>query len=78
MEDLAQFIQSEIENSTFVNVQKDEALISSGLLDSIALVDLAVALESYTKVHIPFTDVKEEYFDSINKIIAYLNSKNNK
>ena len=77
MENLVQFIQSEIESSTVIIVQKEEALISSGLLDSIALVDLAVALESYSKVHIPFTDVNEENFDSIEKIIVYLNAKNN-
>lgn len=75
MEELIQYIQSEIEDATFITVEKNEPLISSGLLNSITLVDLAVALESYTKLHIPFVDVNEDNFDTIEKILEYLRNK---
>ena len=75
MEDLKSFLQKEIENLTFSKVGIDESLINSKLLDSISIVDLAVAIEEKTGIHISGTDINEKNFDSINKIILFINEK---
>jgi D-alanine--poly(phosphoribitol) ligase subunit 2 len=65
----------EIKNLAFRKVGPDDSLIKSKLLDSITIVDLAVALEERAGVKIPFTEITEEWFESPRQIARYLMSK---
>jgi len=75
MDNLINIIQEEIEGLAFRKVALDESIIKSKLLDSITVVDLAVAIEEKTGVYVPATDVNEENFDTINRIAVYLEKK---
>lgn len=75
MDGLKEYIREEIENLCFKRVEDEAPLLSSKLLDSITVVDLAVAIENETGMKIPFTEINEDNFDSIVKIIAYINTK---
>jgi len=52
----------------------DEALITSGLVDSAGLVRLAALLERETGLIIPDRDLTAEHFDSIAKILTYIDA----
>lgn len=75
MDNLREFIQEEIENIIFTKVSFDESLIESKILDSITVVDLIVCIEEKTGVYVPATDVNATNFDTIDKIISYLQKK---
>lgn len=77
MEAIRDLILDAIEEIVFYRVSPDELLISGHILDSIALVDLAVAIDSRTGVKIPFNEINEENFDTVNRIITYLNQRMN-
>ncbi len=53
-------------------IKRETLLFSSGLIDSFALVSLMAHIENETGFFIPPTDVKLENFDSIDRILAYL------
>ena len=75
MESLKEFIIEEIESLTFTKVTEKDPLLSSKLLDSITVVDLAVAIEDQTGIEIPFTEISIENFDNIDLIIEFLKDK---
>ncbi len=75
MKEISDFLQDEIENLVFYRVNEDEALVSSKLLDSIGLVDLAVAIEQKYGIKIPFNEINEENFDQIPRIAAFIQRK---
>ncbi len=50
----------------------DESLFDSGLLDSFALTDLVASLEEQFGVKVPDGDLRPRNFDSVNKIVAYV------
>ena len=54
-------------------VNYDTPLISSGYVDSFAMVSLLVFLERKFKIKIPPGKASPEAFDSINKIVALVN-----
>lgn len=68
------FLKEQIEELTFEAVEINDSLIESGILDSITVVDLAVAIENEYGVEIPFNEIKPEHFENIDKIIAYVKS----
>lgn len=68
-------IKDEIRNVAFISVKDDDLLIEQGLLDSMSTVDLAVALESAFHVQIPFVDINNQHFKSVDSIEAYLRVK---
>jgi len=51
-----------------IKVKDDTPLISGGILDSLAVVDLIVDLEKTFGVKIPITDVQPDDFDSVRLI----------
>ena len=75
--DIKELIQKEIKSITFVGVSYDASLINSNLLDSLAVIDLAIFLEEQTDLNIPARDINSENFDSINKIADYLKKRKN-
>lgn len=50
----------------------DESLFESGLLDSFALPDLVAAIEKEFSVKIPDSDLNPRKFDSVARMVAYL------
>ncbi|MEO5645455.1 MAG: acyl carrier protein [Bacteroidia bacterium] len=67
-----EFLHSEIEKVAFREVGETESIAKSRLLDSITMIDLAVAIEDEYKIKIPFTEITEENFDTVELIAAYL------
>ncbi|MBY0373980.1 MAG: acyl carrier protein [Bryobacteraceae bacterium] len=57
-----------------LNPDFDESLFDSGLLDSFALTDLVASLEEHFKIKIPDSDLTPRKFDSVNRIVEYIES----
>ena len=53
-------------------VPDDEALVSSGLIDSLYILNLILSLEKQLGIQIPTADVQPEDFDSIDLITETL------
>jgi len=53
-------------------VRDDEALVSSGLIDSLSILKLILSLERQLGMQIPTADVQPEDFDSIDLIAETL------
>ena len=53
-----------------LELDENTALVSSGLIDSMALVDLLVELETITKMRIPPAKVQPKDMDTIAKMFA--------
>lgn len=49
-------------------IKPDEPLISSGLIDSFSLVDVALFVEDTFDVHIDDTELNAETFDTLNEL----------
>ncbi len=62
---LSGFIAAEILKQPGRQIQADEALISSGLINSFSLVDLALFIEDNFGVHIDDTELNAESFDTL-------------
>jgi len=50
-------------------------LVTSGLLDSMGMVRLATHLERIVDISIPDDDITVEHFDSIERILGYVQSR---
>jgi acyl carrier protein len=72
MGDFRSFIQNYLKETLFVSVQPDQSLIKSRMLDSITVIDLTVALEEQFGVNIPFTEITEENFGTIEKMEIFI------
>lgn len=57
------------------NIQPDEALISSGLIDSFSLVDLALLVEDEYGILIDDTELNADSFDTLEELAALIQSK---
>ncbi len=53
-----------------VSIEEDTPLVSSGLIDSMALVDLLLKLEDLTRVRIPAGKVQPKDLDTVTKMFA--------
>ncbi len=56
-------------------VARDVELVTTGIIDSMDLVRIAAHLERLLGVSIPDEDVNQEHFDSIARMLAYLETK---
>ncbi len=57
------------------HIGPDEALISSGLIDSFSLVDLALLVEDEFGVRIQDTELNAQCFDNLNQLSALIESR---
>ncbi len=57
------------------SIQPDEALISSGLIDSFSLVDLALLVEDEYGILIDDTELNADSFDTLEELAALIQSK---
>ena len=56
-------------------IQADEAIISSGLIDSFSLVDLSLLIEDEFGVTIDDTELNADSFDNLEQLAALIQSK---
>ena len=56
-------------------IAADEPLISSGLIDSFSLMDLALFVEDSFGVRLEDTELNANTFDNLNQLAALINSR---
>lgn len=72
---IAEYISTEILKDEHRTIGLEEPLISSGLIDSFSLVDLALFVESSFGVRIQDHELKAEYIDTIGALVKLVNSR---
>lgn len=72
---LANYITSEILKQPNRTLSPDEPLLTSGLVDSFHLVDLALFVEDSFGVHIDDLELNASTFDNLNQLIALIQSR---
>ena len=72
---LAAFIAEKILKQPSHRIAPDELLISSGLIDSFSLMDLALFVEDTFNVRIEDTELNADTFDSLTQLAALIESR---
>jgi acyl carrier protein len=72
---LEQFIAAKILKQPNRRISPDEALISSGLIDSFSLMDLALFVEDTYGVRIEDTELNADTFDNLDQLAALIESR---
>lgn len=72
---LEQYIVTKVLKQPNRKISPDEALISSGLIDSFSLMDLALFVEDTYGVRIEDTELNADTFDSLNQLAALIESR---
>lgn len=72
---IAVFIVEKILKQPNKVIAEDEALISSGLIDSFSLMDLALFIEDTFGVRVEDTELNADTFDNLNQLAALISSR---
>ena len=72
---LSNFITGEVLRDPQRQLAEDEALISSGLIDSFSLVDLALFVEDQFDVRIEDSELNADSFDSLAGLVALIETR---
>lgn len=72
---LATFIAAEIIRQPARHLTDDEPLISSGLIDSFHLVDLALFIEDHYAVRIDETELNADCFDNLAQLLSLVQKR---
>ncbi len=72
---LEKYITSQVLKQPNRRIANDEALISSGLIDSFSLMDLALFVEDTFSVRIEDTELNAETFDNLAQLVALIESR---
>ena len=72
---LAAFIATKILKQPKRVIAADESLISSGLIDSFSLMDLALYVEDTFGVRIEDTELNADTFDNLTQLAALIESR---
>lgn len=72
---LGEKIAAEILKQPSRTIRPDEALISSGLIDSMSLVDVALLVEDTYNVRIDDTELNTETFDTLAQLADLIRSR---
>jgi len=73
---LRQYIQNICQQPNKV-LRDEEKLLSSGLIDSFSLIDLALFVEDIFKVRIEDTELSTDSFDTFDELLNLINMKLN-
>jgi acyl carrier protein len=76
-EQLSQFIAEKILKQPSRTIQENEPIITSGLIDSFSLVDLALFVEERFGVHIDDTELNAETFNNIHELVKIIEKRQN-
>ena len=66
---LAQYIARDILKQPKRQISSETPLISSGLIDSFHLIDLAIYVEDQFKVRIDDTELNKDTFDNLDQLV---------
>jgi acyl carrier protein len=69
---LIEFIKNEVMRNKNAKLDENEDLLSAGILDSLAILQLVAFIEDRFGIKIPDEDVVFENFQSINALVNYL------
>lgn len=72
---LSQYIAKEILKNPKRVIKDDEAIISSGMIDSFHLVDLSLFVENEFGVRIDDSELNKETFDSIDQLTVLIEGR---
>ena len=72
---LAEFIATQILKDPGRSLSDDEALISSGLIDSFSLVDLALFVEDTYGVRIEDSELTSDIFDTLSELTSLVQQR---
>lgn len=72
---IATFISADLLKDPTRKIAFDEALISSGLVDSFSLVDLALYIEETFEARIDDTELTADVFDTIEELVALITAR---
>jgi acyl carrier protein len=73
--DLEKYIAAQILKQPNRKIPVDEPLISSGLIDSFSLMDIALYVEDTFGVRIEDTELNANSFDNLNQLAALITSR---
>ena len=71
-EAIREYLTAELLNDPHYPMTFDEPLISSGLIDSFSLVDIALWVEGTYGLHIDDTELTADNFDTVNQLAAHI------
>ena len=72
---LSEYLAKEMLKQPNRTIKPDEALLTSGLIDSFHLVDLALFVEDNFGVHIDDSELNASTFDSLEGLVALIQSR---
>ena len=72
---LAEFVAGEILKQPGRAIEPSQALISSGLIDSFSLMDLALFVEDTFGVRIEDTELNADTFDTLSQLATLIQSR---
>lgn len=72
---LSEYITTQIIKRPGYALDGKEALISSGLIDSFHLVDLAIFVEETLGVHIEDSELNASTFDTLEQLVALIDQR---
>jgi acyl carrier protein len=72
---LSDYISIQVLKQPNRHIDPDEALISSGLIDSFSLVDMALFVEDNFGVHIDDTELNANAFDTLSQLAALIQER---
>jgi acyl carrier protein len=72
---LAQYVATEILKQPSRQIGADDALLSSGMIDSFHLVDLGMFVEDKFGVRIDDAELNASTFDTLNQLAALIRSR---
>ena len=72
---LGQYIAAKILKQPKRALREDEALISSGLIDSFSLVDLALYVEDTFGVHLDDSELNADTFDTLGQLDSLIQQR---
>jgi acyl carrier protein len=75
MEGIEQYVMQKIEELTFTSVNRTDLLWTDKILDSITIVELAVAIELEYKIKIPNNEITIDHFDTVDSIVQFILKK---
>ncbi len=72
---MEEFLFSKIDEIAFTEVTRDEPLWTSGVLDSITVVELAVEVENEYNINVPFEEIIEDHFETVGRLTIFIEKK---
>ncbi len=72
---LGQYLSNDVLRQPGRTIKPEEALLSSGLIDSFHLVDLALFVEDNFGVHIDDSELNASTFDSLDQLAGLIQSR---